>query len=91
LFVSIKIRRSVDIIDIIGGPQRRNGMLGAGVEAKMEGCAMLPAIRLVSEAAEFAAHRHIGTTRKARPDSMRRSRRRDACFDDMGNWGLTCP
>ena len=33
-------------------------MLGAGVEAKMEGCAMLPAIRLVSEAAEVAAHRH---------------------------------
>ena len=48
----------------------------------------LPAIRLVSEAAEFAAHRHTGTTR---PDLMRRSRRRDACFDDMGNWGLTCP
>jgi guanosine-3',5'-bis(diphosphate) 3'-pyrophosphohydrolase len=64
LFVSIKIRRSVDII----GPQRRNGMPGAGVEAKMEGCAMLPAIRLVSEAAEFAAHRHTGTARKARPD-----------------------
>ena len=33
-------------------------MPGAGGEAKMEGCAMLPAIRLVSEAAEFAAHRH---------------------------------
>jgi guanosine-3',5'-bis(diphosphate) 3'-pyrophosphohydrolase len=64
LFVSIKIRRSADII----GPQRRNGMPGAGVEAKMEGCAMLPAIRLVSEAAEFAAHRHTGTARKARPD-----------------------
>ena len=62
--MSIKIRRSVDII----GPQRRNGMPGAGVEAKMEGCAMLPAIRLVSEAAEFAAHRHTGTARKARAD-----------------------
>ena len=62
--MSIKIRRSVDIIDIIGGPQRRNGMPGAGVEAKMEGCAMLPAIRLVSEAAEFAAHRQ-GTAQGA--------------------------
>jgi (p)ppGpp synthase/HD superfamily hydrolase len=30
--------------------------------------AMLTPIRLVSEAAEFAAHRHTGTPRKARPD-----------------------
>ena len=29
---------------------------------------MLPAIRLVSGAAELAAHRHTGTARKARPD-----------------------
>lgn len=29
---------------------------------------MLPPVRLVSEAAEFAAHRHTGTPRKARPD-----------------------
>ena len=29
---------------------------------------MLTPIRLVSEAAEFAAHRHTGTPRKARPD-----------------------
>ena len=84
--MSIKIRRSVDIVDIIGGPQRGNGMPAVGVEAKMEGCAVLPAIRLVSEAAEFAAHRHTGTARKARPWSMRQN----ACFDDV-NWGLPCP
>src|ERR1700745_1312901 len=29
---------------------------------------MLPPVHLVSKAAEFAAHRHNGKTRKARPD-----------------------
>jgi (p)ppGpp synthase/HD superfamily hydrolase len=63
LFVSIKIRRSVDII----GPAAKERNARRRVEAKTEGCAMLPAIRLVSEAAEFAAHRHTGTARKACP------------------------
>jgi guanosine-3',5'-bis(diphosphate) 3'-pyrophosphohydrolase len=35
---------------------------------QMEISAMLSPIRLVSKAAEFAAHRHTGKTRKARPD-----------------------
>jgi guanosine-3',5'-bis(diphosphate) 3'-pyrophosphohydrolase len=45
----------------------RNAWRGHKVEAKTE-VAMLSPIRLVSKAAEFAAHRHTGEARKARPD-----------------------
>jgi len=44
----------------------RNGARRDAVEAKTEFCAMLPAISLVSEAAEFAARRHSGMARKGR-------------------------
>jgi guanosine-3',5'-bis(diphosphate) 3'-pyrophosphohydrolase len=52
------------VIDREGG---RNEAGGGRVDPKTE-VAMLTPIRLVSEAAEFAAHRHTGTPRKARPD-----------------------
>lgn len=48
--------------------EARNELDGGTVEAKTEEFAMLSPVRLVSEAAEFAAHRHTGTPRKARPD-----------------------
>jgi guanosine-3',5'-bis(diphosphate) 3'-pyrophosphohydrolase len=45
----------------------RNDQRNGKVEAETE-VAMLSPIRLVSKAAEFAAHRHNGKARKARPD-----------------------
>lgn len=51
-----------------GESEPRNGVGDRAVEAEMEVLAMLSPVRLVSEAAEFAAHRHTGTPRKARPD-----------------------
>jgi (p)ppGpp synthase/HD superfamily hydrolase len=42
--------------------------VGGGMVNPKTEVAMLPAIRLVSGAAELAAHRHTGTARKARPD-----------------------